>query len=129
MLILRIMAGVVYRHPNSNFLAFQDVLFSTLHKLSSCNCPYYILRDFNIDFLKINSNTSVADFNNFTNCYSFHCQINKPTRITDHSSTLLDHLYQGFITGGKFPTCGKFHPCSGKFFLIWCSEILFYSNT
>jgi len=30
---------------------------------------------------------------------------------------------QGFLTGGKS------HPCSGKFFLIWCSEILFYSNT
>jgi len=49
------MVGVVYRHPNSNFLAFQDELFSSLHKLSSCNCPYYILGDFNIDLLKINS--------------------------------------------------------------------------
>jgi len=38
-------------------------------------------------------------------------------------------LEQGFLTGGKFPTSGKFHPCSGKFFLIWCSEKLFYSNT
>jgi len=87
-----VMVGVVYRHPNSNFLAFQDELFSTLHKLSSCNCPYYILGDFNMDFLKINSNSSVSDFKNFTNCYGIHCLINTPTRITDHSSTLLDHL-------------------------------------
>jgi len=89
----KIMLGVVYRHPNRNFLAFQDELFSTSNKLSSCNCPCYILGDFNIDLLKINSNSSVAYFNNFTNCYGIHCLINKPTRITDHSSTLLDHLY------------------------------------
>jgi len=48
----KLMVGVVYRHPNSDFLAFQDEPFSTLHKLSSCNCPYYILGDFNIDKLK-----------------------------------------------------------------------------
>jgi len=89
----KLMVGVVYRYPNSNFLAFQDELVSTLHKLSSCNCPYYIIGDININFLKINSNSSVADFKNFTNCYGIHCLINKPTRITDHSSALLDHLY------------------------------------
>jgi len=33
------------------------------------------------------------------------------------------YLNQGFLTGGKF------HPCSGKIFLICCSEKLFYSNT
>jgi len=38
-------------------------------------------------------------------------------------------LHHWFLTGWKFPTSGKFHPCSGKFFLIWCSEKLFYSNT
>ena len=43
--------------------------------------------------LKTNSNSSVADFKNFTNCYGVHCLINKPTSITDHSSTLFDHLY------------------------------------
>ena len=88
----KVMEGEVYRHPNSNFLAFQDELFSTLHKLSSCNCPYYILGDFNVDLLKINSNSSEADLKNFTNCSVIHCLIKKPTRITDHSSALLDHL-------------------------------------
>ena len=29
----KLMVGVVYRHPNSNFLAFQDELFSSLHKI------------------------------------------------------------------------------------------------
>jgi len=44
------MVGVLYghAHPISNFLVFQDELFSTLHKLSSSNCPYYILGDFEI---------------------------------------------------------------------------------
>jgi len=36
---------------------------------------------------------------------------------------LINFLAQGFLTGGKF------HPSSGKLFLIWCSEKLFYSNT
>jgi len=43
----------------------------------------------------------------------------------EHYITQGVSLRQGFLTGGKFPT---FHPRSGKFFLIWCSEKLFYSN-
>ena len=42
---------------------------------------------------------------------------------TPNSDTLADsaetvypiHIDQGFLTGGKFPTSRKFHPCSGKF--------------
>ena len=69
--------------------------------LSSCSCLYYILWEFNIDFLKINPNSSVADFNHFTNCYGIHCLINKPTTVTDHSSTLLDHLYTSESTNTR----------------------------
>jgi len=53
---------------------------------------------------------------------AFRClRVRCMKRKTCSSSPMF--LNQGFLTGGIF------HPCSGKFFLIWCSEKLFYSNT
>jgi len=39
-------------------------------------------------------------------------------------------LAQWFLTGGNFPYCGKFCPCTGKSSLVWCSGncFKFYSN-
>jgi len=28
---------------------------------------------------------------------------------------VVETVKHGFLTGGKFPTSGKFHPCNGKF--------------
>ena len=47
--------------------------------------------DFNIDLLKSSSN-HVLDFVNLTNCFGLRNLINKPTRVTKETHTLLDHI-------------------------------------
>jgi len=48
--------------------------------------------DFNIDLLK-SSNNHVLDFVNLTNCFGLRNLVNKPTRVTKETHTLLDHVY------------------------------------
>ena len=39
------------------------------------------------------SNNHVLDFVNLTNCFGLRNLINKPTRVTKETHTLLDHIY------------------------------------
>ena len=49
--------------------------------------------DFNIDLLKYSSETAVQNFVSLMTSYSFQAIITKPTRITPHSSTLIDNIF------------------------------------
>ena len=67
-----------------------EELFS---KLSSNNKEFYIMGDFNIDLLKAHSNSFTKNYPDNLISYSVKCTINKPTRCTINSKTLLDHIY------------------------------------
>ena len=49
--------------------------------------------DFNIDLLKSGSYTYTTDFIDAMFAHSFLPSINLPTRITEHSSTLIDNIF------------------------------------
>ena len=88
-----IVIGLVYRHPSSDFTAFQDKFTETLNKLNHSKLEYIISGDFNIDLFKVESNSKICNY--LSAIYTEGCNslINKPTRITETSATLLDHMY------------------------------------
>ena len=49
--------------------------------------------DFNINLLNYNSDRTVKNIFDVLTSYSFYPTINKPTRITDISSTLIDNIF------------------------------------
>ena len=53
----------------------------------------YIMGDFNINLFNYDSHTKTADFINLMFSYSYAPFINKPTRITEQSSTLIDNIF------------------------------------
>ena len=58
------------------------------------NCDTYILGDFNFCWLKINSNMNIMkNFTQLLDMYNFKQLIDKATRVTETTSTLLDHIY------------------------------------
>ena len=87
--------GVFYSHPSSSVLEFQTQFVHTLNNLTQ--------RKKNILFAA----TSMLIFSkksSITNTYIDHvyaegcfCLIDKPTRITPHSATLLDRFYSNII--------------------------------
>ena len=49
--------------------------------------------DFNLDLLKIDTHPATDTFLNSLGSFCFQSQILQPTRITDHSSTLIDNIF------------------------------------
>ena len=57
------------------------------------NKTAYLMGDFNIDLLKVNLNAKTNEFVNYVISQGFLPKITRPTRITPHSATLIDHIY------------------------------------
>ena len=54
---------------------------------------YYILGDFNIDLLKYSEHLLTEEYLNMLYSNNLLPLITKPTRLTHHTSTLIDHIY------------------------------------
>ena len=88
--------GLIYR-PNTQPKADIDIFSSTLQDImdiinnekKSC----LLMGDFNIDLLKYNLHNKTNDFVDSIFGKGFLPQILKPTRITQSTATLIDHIY------------------------------------
>ena len=88
-----IICGVIYRHPNDNLGSFLDYLNSTAECIDRGSKYCTVLGDFNVDLLKIEKHQPTDDFLNTMSSFCFQPQILQPTRITDHSATLIDNIF------------------------------------
>ena len=83
----------IYRPPSGNFNSFITGLSGILS--SMCDKKYggvYIFGDFNLDLMKTNDN-NVFEFINLMYSFSLFPFITKPTRVTNTSATLIDHIW------------------------------------
>ena len=85
-----IIIGVIYKPPNTNVETFLSHFIVVLEKLSKENRPSYLLGDYNIDLLKYNHHSE--SFLNQLLTYGFFPKIDRPTRITNTSATLIDNI-------------------------------------
>lgn len=88
-----IVVGCIYRHPSANLQEFTSNLENILKELNEKKYQIYILGDMNIDFLKYNEHTNTEEYLDMLYLNNLLPLITKPTRLTDHSSTLIDHIY------------------------------------
>ena len=58
-----------------------------------CSKQVFILGDFDINLLKYNTNTLTTNFVNFLFSKQFLSYIVHPTRVAEHSSTLIDNIF------------------------------------
>ena len=103
------MIGTLYRPPCNNVNEFIDNLDSTLECPCFANKHFYLMGDFNIDLDKskgqtassIDNNTNIQNKDKLLNTFSafaIHPCINKPTRITTTSSTLIDNIFTNTLS-------------------------------
>lgn len=85
--------GVIYWHLHGNIQNFMDFLNSTIEKIDRENELSIILGDFNLDLLKLDSHPDTENFLNTLGSLSFQPHILQPTRITNHSQTLIDNIF------------------------------------
>ena len=101
--VQKIVIGIIYRHPVSNYKDFQEKLCSTIYELNSNKISFMIMGDLNINLLKYNLSTVITDYLNdvqSAGCVSF---IDQPTRVCARGSrlesTCLDHIYSNIDMG------------------------------
>ena len=82
-----IQVGVCYRPPNQT--NFTDLLENQLSLLRA-DCETYIFGDFNIDFKP--SHPLYKSYKQVLSIFDLSQVINKPTRITESSKTIIDHI-------------------------------------
>lgn len=84
--------GVIYKPPDIDVTKFTENLDKTLTIILKERRPCYLLGDFNINLLKHNSHSPTNNFLNTLLAHGFFPLINKPTRITTDSITLIDNI-------------------------------------
>lgn len=90
--------GNFYRSPSASTTTSLEQLDIALNKLDKHKDKHIVLvGDFNIDLLKHERDNASQTIINSTVSNNFCQVISRPTRITDHSATLIDHIYTNQI--------------------------------
>ena len=89
--------GVIYRRPNTNMNDFNDTLTGVLDILRRKRCKCYLMGDYNLNLLNYDQNGDVQQFLNSMYSFGFYNTINRPTRVTSHSATLIDNIFTNDI--------------------------------
>lgn len=121
---------MIYRPPNSDIDNFLISLHNILNNLLKFKMPTYIMGDFNINLLSYNDNNAQNLVNMF-HSYSFFSTINKPTRVTKTSASIIDHLwtnnFENYETSGiVYVSISDHFPIFSRFSL---NEHMTNSNT
>jgi len=91
-----IIIGTVYRpntYPKADIDVFMHTMIDLQNVLSNENKEVYIMGDMNIDLLKFTNHTKTGDYLENIFSHGYLPLITKPTRISSHSATLIDHIY------------------------------------
>ena len=93
----KIIVGCVYRAPSYDSVSFVENLEHQLQILSRENKEIYLMGDFNINLMNYDTDRSVKDFVDFMYSFGLFSLVNKPTRITEISATLIDTIFTNCI--------------------------------
>ena len=85
-----IIVNCVYRTPGSDMQTFIDQIETVIKNVKK---SIFLCGDLNIDLLKYNDNTPTKNFVDMMFSLGLYPLIDKPTRITDHSATLIDNIF------------------------------------
>ena len=90
--------GNFYRSPSLKPNDYIEDLNQILKNLDRHKSKHILLvGDINIDLIKFNADQHSQNIINTTTNHGFTQTISRPTRITDHSATLIDHIYTNQI--------------------------------
>ena len=91
-----IVISCTYRAPGSSIEEYSEFVEKLLQ--ASNNKSMYIVGDTNIDILKYSSHVHTKDFLDMMYSYGVFPQINKPTRVTSYSSTIIDNIFTNVLS-------------------------------
>ena len=114
-----VVIGVIYRPPESNIDNFLQYFNGVLDSLNRENKCVYLMGDYNLNLLNTQRHKLTADFVETVFSYSYIPLINKPTRVTDNSATLIDNILCNDIQNNEM-TNGLLYVDISDHFPIFC---------
>ena len=96
-----IIAGVIYRPPNTDISEFIDLMDDIKSKISRENEECYLLADWNINLLNFDCHKLTSEFLESMFSDMYVPLINKPTRVRERSATLIENIF--------FTNCNNFN--------------------
>src|SRR6218665_2729063 len=105
-------ASIWIKPPNVDLPSFNNAFGNLLAVLVSERKPCYLLGDFNLNLLKAEAHQETENFLNLLYMHCFYPLIDKPTRITPETSTLIDNIFTNV------------HPSCIQNASIWITDIL-----
>ena len=95
----KVIIGAMYRSPSASPTNFIEIMKSKLQRLERHKNKQIILAgDTNIDLIQHDTDINAQNISDITLSHGFTEVISRPMRITDHSATLLDHIYTNSLT-------------------------------
>ena len=85
--------GVLYRPPNQSTLRFLERLKDLLPVINNEHKELILMGDFNIDLMKLDNLSCANELLELFYSFYLYPLINKPTRVTDTSATLIDNIF------------------------------------
>ena len=85
--------GLIYHRPNTNKIDFINKLEDILENLSRENKLIYLSGDFNFNLLNKENCLQTKNLINLFNSNNYVSMINKPSRVTNNSSTIIDQIW------------------------------------
>jgi hypothetical protein len=121
----KIVVGSLYRPgnhpvltPKDQFTQFCDLLTNLFDNMNSSSKKFFIFGDTNIDVLKYGSNTEATDFIDLIFSHGVVQTVNKPTRVTNVSATLIDHVLTNTVDLSSLSTTILINKISDHFPII-----------
>ena len=89
-----VIIGNIYRSPSRNPSNFNTLFDLVLQKLNRHSKKLvYLVGDFNQDLIRYEYDINCQNLIDYATNHGFVQIVSRPTRITDHSATLIDHDY------------------------------------
>ena len=99
----------IYRPPrdsNKELDLFLKDFIPIIEKLSTESSDKIVVGDFNIDLLKLNTRQKYTEYLDLMLCNGFQPKVTLPTRLTDRTATLIDHIFCNLSHTKKLCTSG-----------------------
>ena len=93
--------GVIYRPPDTDLKVFNDLLNELLSKIKTERKLAYLLGDYNVNLLAIDSHKDSQEFIDTMYSFSLFPSITKPTRVTSSSATLIDNIFYNDVSNAN----------------------------
>ena len=93
-----VIIGTIYRPPGSDLIGFNERIVDLMDRIVKENKICYLAGDYNINLLNHDTHQLTAEFLNIMYSNSFIPLINRPTRVTEHSATLIDNVFTNGLT-------------------------------